>query len=161
MNMRRLPFLIATVLVLLFAASEALACECVEYPTNRRAFRDARAVFIGTPVSSWISQPDYDVEGPDMFITAVRLMVEKSWKGVKTSEVTILSDSSLELQQTCGVGFTRGERYLIYAYGDELKAMTFCGRDVTPVRAGDESAVKRLKQLGSFWFRAYAGLNPF
>lgn len=158
--MKRL-FLLAFVIYIL-AAPATFACSCVDYQINRRAFRDAKSVFIGTPIDSWLMGQDADDESREssIFGMQVKFKVEKSWKGIKSSEIIITSDSDLTVSIPCGFRFLKGKKYLVYAYGGKLEAATMCARDITPLE-DDDFTRKRLKQLNSFWFRTYSRFNPF
>jgi hypothetical protein len=156
--------LLLAVGIYILSAAPTFACSCVEYRSNRKAFRMARAVFIGTPISSSFLRRDAgeaESEGHSLFGTSVKFKVEKSWKGADGSEIVITSDSGLDLKFPCGFQFVEGNRYLVYAYGSRLEAATMCSRDITPLKDADVSTAKRLKQLNSFWFRTYARLSLF
>src|SRR5947209_12033996 len=76
---------------LLLSAPTNHACSCA-VPEIDQSFKRANAVFIGE-VTEIIAPKSYDEMAPlsDRLYT-VKLKVEKSWKGVKSHEVSILSD---------------------------------------------------------------------
>ena len=111
--------------LLIITASAALACSC-EPPSQGKAFRRAKAVFMGQVIE--INQLKYreDRPGELFYPYAVKFKVERYWKGVKTSEIIVLSDQGL---LPCHIGkFVVGERYLVYAYGKNLLAPINCDR---------------------------------
>jgi hypothetical protein len=75
----------------------------VEVRGHRQEYRSARAVFAGTVLS---------VAPADAGLVAVRLRVDRIWKGPRAKELTVLSDQG----RACGgPRFATGEQYLIYA----------------------------------------------
>ena len=132
---------------LVATASAASACSC-EVPSQGKAFRKAWAVFVGQVVE--IDQREYREDEPDgeqLVPYAVKFRVESYWKGVKASEIVVLSDQGL---LPCHLGrFVVGERYLVYAHGEHLLATLNCDRS-RPVDAAAEDLRKLGKPKGSF-----------
>ena len=103
------PYLLC---VLSLSASVAYACECLPKRSPRGELRQAKAVFVGEVVEANVG----GVRG------LFKFRVERFCKGVKERFVTISSQRGL-----CSLSFGVGERWLIYAYGDELLT-DFCMR---------------------------------
>lgn len=154
--MKRVVLLILTVGFIAWNAPAAYSCSCDIY-LHRKDFREAKAIFIGRVVS--ISSNEIgDAESRRQLPYAVKLFVEKMWKGRKSSEIAILSNNG-----TGGCGgfqFREGERFLVYAFGKELIAYSACERSRPMSRESEETA-KDMKPLNSFWFRSRARLLPF
>jgi hypothetical protein len=110
-----------------FGASAVYACECLPKRSPRGELRQAKAVFVGEVVEA-------NVGGERGLF---RFRVERSWKGVKEQFVSISSQRGL-----CSLSFGVGERWLVYAYGDEMLT-DFCMRTVRL-----ENAAEDLKALG-------------
>lgn len=104
-----------------FPAASAMACDCAIYPPPE-AFERSGAVFAGKVI---------DTGG---FINPyVDFAVEKSWKSVDVDEV------SLSIRGCDGMSFVVGEKYLVYAYGDEYFLSTGdCTRTATLVKAVED-----------------------
>jgi hypothetical protein len=133
----------------------ASSCECFERP-HRKDFRQAKAIFIGKVVAVEPNSSE-DEESRLNQPYAVRLVVERRWKGPKASEITVLTRN----RAACGgFEFSEGQSYLVYAFGDELVAFTACTRSGT-LEPQNECITKQIQQLNSFWFRLYARLIPF
>ena|ERR1044072_1107133 len=111
---------ISSVMVLA-ATAVVLGCEC-EAPTQRNAYRKARAVFIGqvTHVQITSSHTQKTLDYP----YAVTFHVEQSWKGVRGDSITILARAPF--LQCTGFSFHEGDRYLVYAYGNDLLVEVSC-----------------------------------
>ena len=95
-------------------------------------------------------------------IYPVKFKVEKTWKGVKSSEITILTGDvnvAEEVRACGGFNFVEGEKYLVYANGKQLEVNTCsCCPPTNPIKS--ESASDEIRRLNSFWFRLLARL-PF
>lgn len=133
----------------LAAAGDALGCACsVPFvpPTPEQAraelvkdFNEAFAIFTGEVVES-----DF---------LKVKFKVDKFWKGNLGDEVvmptgaTLLDDGKYTFS-SCDYTFTRGERYLVFAYGDSAEKMQAraCTRTKSLTRAGPE--VEELDTVG-------------
>ena len=103
-----LGLLIAAVAV--FSAQTIFACSCIAPPPPKKALEGASAVFMGKVKS---------IERVDFSVT-VTFEVEKSFKGVKTKKVKVMTSSS---GASCGYGFTKGEVYVVYCYGSKDKVL--------------------------------------
>ena len=131
--------IICMLIVCAAASAEALGCVCVGEPNitpekiradRAKAFEEAATVFSGEVVML------------DRF--TVRFRVEKIWKGPLAEEISMLTgakdngDGTLNIS-SCDYGFTKGERYLVYAYGPpgELKTHV-CSRTTQMKYAANE-----------------------
>jgi hypothetical protein len=110
------------------------ACSCI-VPDVLQATDKASAVFVGEVIE--IAHPrSYDVKAPlAERLYTVKLKVEKAWKGVKSQEITILSDQG-SLGCISYKALHKGEKYLIYAEtisddvvrGKSIGVFTTCSR---------------------------------
>jgi hypothetical protein len=124
----------------LFIPITASACTC-DLPSPGKtakqlvfeARKQATAVFAGEVVEV--------IADPQMGYLKVKLRVEKLWKGVLTNEVIVVTGRG---GGDCGYRLEVGARYLMFAYGDEVKLETnICQRT-----KGLAHAVEDLKLLG-------------
>lgn len=141
--MRRSILTTCAVLALWLAAADpALACMCVvprEPPTPEEAraalvrdFNEAFAIFTG------------EVVGGHTF--EVKFKVDKVWKGNLGDEVVmptgaIKGEDGMYSVSSCDYPFQRGEKYLVFAYGDSAEKMQAraCTRTKPLGRAGAEA----------------------
>lgn len=105
-------------------AADAAACECGGKGAPRQELRKAKAVFIGevVEIKGGVNNEPY----------LVKFEVERHWKGVKGPSTTVLSPGGL-----CGISFGVGQRWLVYAYGDELWTDT-CRRTTQVAHATED-----------------------
>jgi hypothetical protein len=87
-------------------------------------------VFAGEVVS--IEPVDDD---PSEQFDAVTFAVDRSWKGVESSPVTIETHQD---EATCGYPFEQGESYLVYAYGGDAFMTTALYHRTTSLDRADE-----------------------
>ena len=139
----------AVLLLSLAAEGTAYGCVCVvspETPTPEQVraalvedFNEAFAVFTGEVVER------------DNF--KVKFKVDKIWKGKFGDEIVMRTgavdngDGTIT-SSSCDYGFHRGEKYLVFAYGDsaaDMKAQS-CTRTKGESRAGRE-----IKDLDEVW----------
>jgi hypothetical protein len=123
-----LGVLVAVIMVA--SPTPALACSCAPAPPPDVALGDAAAVFSGTVVEARIA-------GSDPFDDLVaRIAVDEVWKGdvAATVDVSTAPDSAM-----CGVWFSEGDRWLVYASTrDDGSLETYlCSRTV-PLEYADE-----------------------
>ena len=88
-------------------ASSVYACECEGRGSPRKELRKARAVFTGEIVQV------VPIEQGTRYL--IKFKVEKFWKGAGGEFITVTSPGGL-----CGIPFSVGEGWLVYAYGKEL-----------------------------------------
>jgi hypothetical protein len=126
--------------LLVIITSAVYACSC-EIPDRSKAFKQAKAIFIGQVIE--INQVKYQEDKPDglFYAYTIKFKVERYWKGNKTSEVVVLSDQGLLPCHTSK--FIVGKRYLVYAYGKKLLAPINCNRS-----RAVEDASEDLEKLG-------------
>jgi len=103
---------------------DASACECGSKGTPHKELRKAKAVFVGEviEVKGGVNNEPY----------LVKFNVEGYWKGVKEPSITILSPGGL-----CGIIFSVNQKWLVYAYGDELWTDT-CRRTTQLMNAAED-----------------------
>jgi hypothetical protein len=120
-------FYLLVLLCLFSFSSTVVACSCVtQEPAN--AFNEAKVVFIGRMLGGTQKLSLKDQAGKTFTIEAgkVRFTVEEIFKGSNAEEFTVNVDS--HEGTSCGpYGLTRGERYLVYAYGTETGEILFTG----------------------------------
>jgi hypothetical protein len=103
----------------------AYSCSC-EPPSQKKVFGWSSAVFYGEVVDIWESDVPLFDDQPKVGSYAVKFKVIEYWKGVKGSETIVHSDlGGLSCHQ---FAFTKGKRYLVYAEGKNLIAITGCTR---------------------------------
>ena len=147
-TMRRVVLTSFAVLVISLAAeSAAFGCVCVsmpETPEQARAalvrdFNGAFAVFTG------------EVAELDTF--KVKFKVDKIWKGSFGDEIVMRTgavdngDGTLTTS-SCDYGFKRGEKYLVFAYGDTAAEMLTYACTRT---RGSSHAAQEIKDLDDVW----------
>jgi len=140
---------IAFFLLLALNASTALGCSCSD-PSQRKKFRDADYVFLGTAIRMAYSHIQE-------FPTGVTFKVERQWKGTKLSEPLV--NFTFDSPGMCGdLHLAEGQQFLIYAYRqkNDLISYTDCGPNLQVQYAGTE-----VRKLNSFWFRFFARVIPF
>ena len=95
------------------SAPNSYACSCV-MPEVPQAFREARAVFVGEVIE--IVEPRSDDPKAPLAdrLYAIRFKVERSWKGVTSQEISVLSDQGRAGCFSWGP-FLKGKKYLVYA----------------------------------------------
>jgi hypothetical protein len=90
---------LCSVALLLLSVESGFACTCVE-PSNIESFKLADAVFFGKAVNV------------GYFRSGTAFRVERAWKGVSISEVTVLTNPNVS---SCGFRFEEGKSYVVYA----------------------------------------------
>jgi hypothetical protein len=153
-------FFCSIILLLSFlGVTDSLACTCPDAPGSRAYYRKARAVFMGSVVH--IGEGKRANDG--VLVYPVTFKIEKLWKGLKTSEITISTGdvNVAEEIRTCGgFNFVEGEKYLVYAYGKSFRVdICSCCAPTSPFRPNEENP--EVKKLNSFWFRFTARIIPF
>lgn len=111
-----------------FAVENVLACSYVYIPSVYQSYRNASFVFVGKPVELKI------VEGQRLY----RFETGEIFKGLNKREIEI---NNGPVDNMCDYGFTIGENYLIYAFGnDEKKLYTgnFASRNESLINAQDQ-----------------------
>ena len=98
----RTPLTVGLALALVLAAAPAAACTCDTIPSPDEAFAASDGVFEATV--DFVRPADFDV--------SVDLVVQRSWKGVRTVRVTLRTFAD---QAACGFPFQVGATYLVYA----------------------------------------------
>jgi len=107
-------------------------------------------VFIGRVIDSAEQKTDIDSDGnrSTYDVGIIRFEVEEVFKGIDSRFVEIHSGTN---GADCGYWFTRGERYLVYAYGDHPGSLgtNVCTR-TQPIKkaAGDLQYLRNLPRKG-------------
>ncbi len=139
--------------------SSTFACLCDRTPSVAEELKGATAIFSGKYVSgeyrkgivNEFRRMEEEIDGKkiEYEVLVLRFQVEKWWKGNLSNEVILVTDQTRASDGTtsvgdCGLGFEKGQRYLIYAYGKENELGTdACTRTKKLKRAKAD-----LKQLG-------------
>jgi hypothetical protein len=103
---------------LLVSASTVRACSCVPERPVCEAFGSVSAVFVGKVVGSAQQKTELGADGTiaTFDVGKIYFAVEEAFSGVQGQKsVTIHSGTG---GGDCGYWFVRGERYLVYAYGN-------------------------------------------
>jgi hypothetical protein len=143
----------------LINVSSAFACLCDGTPTAEEELKGATAIFSGKYVGgeykkgivNQFRQMEEEIDGKkvEYEVLVLRFRAEKWWKGTPYNEVFLVTDQTRTSEGItsvgdCGLGFEKGKRYLIYAYGNEKELGTdACTRTKKIKRAKED-----LKQLG-------------
>lgn len=125
---------LATCALLVGVGSAALACSCAPPPEPKKALEQAAAVMLAEVVK---------IDEGEQTKT-VTLKVEKWWKGGDKPELTV---STAKHGATCGYGFQKGGKYLIYAHGGEkgqTLRVSLCSRTRTKDQAEKSGDFKEL-----------------
>jgi hypothetical protein len=120
---------------LLFVSSALLACDCKPSPEPKKALEQAAAVCLAE-----VTKIEEDGESHRM----VTLKVERWWKGGEKSELIVTTHKS---GATCGYGFQKGGKYLVYtSAGEKNKPMrvSLCSRTRTKEQAEKSGDFKEL-----------------
>jgi len=130
----KLIFLVVTFFTLsLFTAistPSAFACSCVMPGTPSEELKEATAVFSGTVIDIDRNLTGYGYK--------VKFDIEKIWKGISDKTVVVSTGMG---GGDCGYGFKEGERYFVYAYGDDSLSANICSRTRLLSVAGEDLSV--------------------
>lgn len=122
----RLLFVVCT-LGALAGPKPAHACSCDAFSPPEVAFAEADAVFMGTAVKAFDLQ---QLGIPNHSGMQYTFAVETSWKGVTTTQALVYTGYD---DADCGISFTVGQPYLVYAHqhsnGD--LGTSFCDRTMS------------------------------
>ena len=109
--------------LLVFASPTSYACK-PELPSQRQAFNRASSVFIGEVVD--ITDSSFQLIKGERYFVKVRFKVLQYWKGRGALEVIVHSEQGL---LSCNLfQFQKGERYLVYASGQQSIVFTGSSR---------------------------------
>jgi hypothetical protein len=137
--MKKTVFILsAAVLFFLVSAEKSLACSCVANTKPlktqvKEAFNNSNAIFSGEVI---------EVSPISEYEAAVRIKVERSWKGGLSNEITLTTakDSAM-----CGYYFETGKKYLVYANGKpDALMVSNCSRTTA---ASDRTDIRYLNRL--------------
>ena len=112
---------------------KANACDCAEPPAPKKSLEGSTAVFLAEAVK-------VEVEGQTRTVT---FKVERWWKGGDKQEVIATTHKS---GATCGYGFEKGKKYLVYAGAEKDKSLrvSLCSRTRTEKEAEKSGDFKDL-----------------
>lgn len=105
----------------------AFACSCAMPGTPSEELKESTAVFSGMVINI-----DRDLTGYEY---KVRFDVEKIWKGISDKTVVVSTGMG---GGDCGYEFKEGERYFVYAYGENSLGVGICSRTKLLSAAGDD-----------------------
>ncbi len=115
------------------AVSQAHACKCAPPPPVIDAFHAAAGVFEARVLAITAQPAD---AGQASITYAVRVGVVRSWKGVETEEVTVLTPIE---GPACGYAFALDQSYLVYASEEDGKLrVDSCSRTRPIAEAGND-----------------------
>ena len=152
--MKRVALILFTFGLIAWAAPAGYPCS-PDVKSHRHDYREAKAIFVGRVIS--IATPlGVAEELRGEIDKKVTFGVERRWKGANKPTISVLASYG---PVTChGFEFHEGERYLVYAFGDELLVGTMFSRS-RPIDREGEQAGKEMRQLNSFWFRLTSRLH--
>jgi len=148
--MKRFVFVVFGVAAFaLSAAGEARACLCVVSP-ERATPEQARAALV-KDFNGAFAVFSGEVVGGDTF--TVKFKVDKIWKGQFGDEIEMPTGAQKHGDDTystnsCDYSFRRGEKYLVFAYGDSAAEMR--AHSCTRTRAAAHAA-QDIKDLDDVW----------
>jgi hypothetical protein len=169
-------FVLSVFIAWLFTLSSlrSYACSCLK-PEISQAFSEARAVFIGE-VSEIIEPRTNNPKAPlTARLYSIKFKVERSWKGVASQEIIILSDQGRAGCFSWGP-FVIGEKYLVYAEkrtpaGVPIKSLAVlfsCNRTILSSNASEDIeqletliGKNHLKSFPNYWMQQSSSLTSF
>ena len=129
--------------LLLVCSAVVFGCECSERNDFELEFAGSKAVFVGEVIG-------LDNGKPDAIVT---FRADKIWRGEKRETVAVKTNNQ---GKACGFVFTKGERYLVYAYNENGALRTsICTRTIPAGYAVDD--LERLDDAG--WSAPVNGLR--
>ncbi len=145
-------FSILLILALVVFSQNINACD-YNIPSLRKQFRDSKNVFVGEILDISDAPKESKSSKKRLVSAMVKFRIEKSWKGTKDKEISLLSDLLL---MPCDGNpfeyFEKGEKYLIFSEKDYVYYILS-----TKLKFADD----KIRKLDSFWFRTSAKINPF
>jgi len=130
-----ITFCLLVLLVLFYRPLPAAACSCMVLPPADIALTEATAVFSGEVIAIDDSK---GMDGESGKI--VRFKATDVWKGVDNADISVLTGSD---SAGCGIDFTIGKEYLVYAHtwdmnGKTVLSTTICDRTAELANATDD-----------------------
>ena len=115
-------------------SGNAYACSC-EYPSSPDdALKNSDAVFSGKVLSLQETNTGYMKSSADPVV--VTFEVDDVWKGPQTKTITVSTAAS---SASCGYEFQEGEKYIVYANGQESSLSTgLCSRTTLFANADED-----------------------
>ena len=129
--------LCSAALLLIALQAVALGCSCIRKSPVCEAFGGSRAVFVGKVIGAKEQRQERNRDGTSSTfqVGEIYFRVEQSFVGVRGSQVVIHSGTG---GGDCGYWFVKGERYLVYAYGESQHLMTNICTRTRPLAEADE-----------------------
>lgn len=127
-----LTTLIVFSLLFIAGSSTVFACSCVPPGSPNEELEKYTAVFSGQVLS--INRAGYAYKSS----YKVNFAVEKAWKGVSEKNVVV---STATEGSICGFNFKEGERYIVYANGENSLSTSICSRTRSLATAQDDLSV--------------------
>src|SRR5262249_49937183 len=127
-------FLITVGALFAGAGSWICACDCAPPPEPKKALEGATAVCLAEVVK-------IEEDGTNRTVT---LKVERWWKGGDKAELVV---STSKNGASCGYGFQKGNKYLVYAHArekDKPLRVSLCSRTRTEKEAEKSGDFKEL-----------------
>lgn len=139
MYMKRFILAAFTAGLYILATPNSYACSCT-IPEPAQAFEKARAVFVGE-VTEIVKPRTASPKAPlGNRLYAVKFKVEKSWKGLESQEIIVLSDQGRAGCFSWG-SFFKGAKYLVWAdeaQGGRLAVLFSCNRTTLLTNASED-----------------------
>ncbi|WP_438311384.1 hypothetical protein [Sporosarcina sp. FA9] len=131
-RVRVIPFLLMVLVVVYFKPIPTAACSCVVPPPADVALSEATAVFSGEVVEVKKSNADNG--------KTVHFKVREIWKGIDSTTISVFTNND---SASCGIDFTVGKEYLVYAHtldsnGKSILSTTLCDRTAELANATDD-----------------------
>jgi hypothetical protein len=131
--------LVVSSIVLLSCSTVVSACSCANERPPCEGFGSAKAVFIGRVIGAKEQRQERAQDGSTTTydVGEIYFKVEESFLGVKGARVVIHSGTG---GGDCGYWFLRGQRYLVYAYGESQDSLgtNICTRTRLLADAGED-----------------------
>src|SRR6266481_3252850 len=121
-NIFKHRLLIVSAIALFSCSPEVKACSCAQTRPACEEFGSARAVFIGKVIGAKEQRQERQADGSTTTydVGEIYFKVEETFLGVKGTRAVIHSGTG---GGDCGYWFRRGQRYLVYAYGESLETL--------------------------------------
>ena len=131
-KIRVIPFLLLVLVIVFFKPIPTAACSCIMPPPADIALSEADAVFSGEVLEVNKSKENNG--------KTIVFKVGETWKGIDSTNISIFTGND---SASCGIDFTVGKEYLVYAHtldstGESILSTTLCDRTAELANAGDD-----------------------
>jgi len=132
---RIIPYLLMVLVVVFFKPIPTAACSCIMPPPADVALSEATVVFSGEVVEFNKSNRDNG--------KTVHFKVQEAWKGIDSTNISVFTGND---SASCGIDFTVGNEYLVYAHtldsnGKNALSTSLCDRTAELANAADDLAI--------------------